>query len=315
MPANVETMAFKGKTPWHGVGTVLTNPSDVDTTLMESGAAWNVSRKKMVLQDDINVKVPGYATVREDNGKVLGIVGEAYRELQNRQAFDFFRPYVENGFARFETAGVLDEGRHVWVLAELLRDPLQIGNDDIVRKFLLLSNSHDGSRAVRVGFTPIRVVCANTLAGALRDKRSQLLRIRHSATTVSTLEKVRETVDVIDQSFKATGVVYAALQGKDINSKDLRRYIKVLINHDKTADESLPPIAKNKIAAVEALFESERQKHGNASGTWWAAYNAYAEYLNYTAGRSTNTRLRSLWLDGADNQRALDEAVSMSLSA
>jgi phage/plasmid-like protein (TIGR03299 family) len=315
MTANVETMAFKGKTPWHGVGNALTDPTSVEATLADAGAGWYVGRRKMVLQNDTSKVVPGYAMVREDNEKILGVVGKSYRELQNSQAFDFFRPYVEGGFARFETAGVLDEGRHIWALAELLRDPIQIGKDDIVRKFLLLSNSHDGSRAVRVGFTPIRVVCANTLAGAIRDKRSQLLRIRHSTTTVSTLEKVRETVDVVDQSFKATAEVYASLQSKDINAKDLRRYIKILFKHAMTPDAGLPGIAKNKINAVEELFENDRQKHGGAGGTWWAAYNAYAEYINYSAGRSTNTRLRSLWLDGGDNQKALDTAIAMALSA
>jgi phage/plasmid-like protein (TIGR03299 family) len=96
--------------------------------------------------------------------------------LQNDQAFQFFDPFVSSGLVTLETAGSLREGKRVWILARIAENSdVGIVGDDIVRKYLLLSNSHDGTTAVRVGFTPIRVVCANTLAMAVRNGQSQLI--------------------------------------------------------------------------------------------------------------------------------------------
>src|SRR6185295_11897446 len=127
--------------------------------------------------------------------------------------------------AQIETAGSLRQGKRVWVLAKINRDPLVIKGNDVVEKYVLLSNSHDGTLAVRVGFTPIRVVCNNTLSMAINSEASKLIRIKHTKNVVSNLESVQEIMNLADQEFQATAEQYRMLTRKDINSKDLEKYI------------------------------------------------------------------------------------------
>src|SRR5262249_27318291 len=121
------------------------------------------------------------AVKRSTDGKVLGVVGPRWQPLQNKDAFNWFDPFLAAGQATLEAAGSLAGGTRVWVLAKLNRDPIVVVPGDEVTKYLLLSNGHDGSLAVRCGFTPIRVVCNNTLQMAHNDRvGSQLIRFTHS---------------------------------------------------------------------------------------------------------------------------------------
>ena len=133
-----------------------------------------------LLTADTLAKVEHKAVRRKTDGKVLGVVGPKYHVLQNRDAFRWFEPFLAAKEAALNTAGSLAEGSRIWVLAKLNRAPLVIAQGDEIEKFILLSHSHDGRLAVRVGFTPIRVVCANTLALAHKKDASNLIRLKHT---------------------------------------------------------------------------------------------------------------------------------------
>src|SRR5262249_54293695 len=154
--------------------------------IKQAGLDWPVELRPLFTAE--GKKAPAFAAVRTDKGSILGVVGEKYRPLQNAEAFKWFQPFLDAGQASLETAGSLAEGKKVWVLAKLNRSPVVIGSGDEVEKFLLLSNGHDGSLAVRVGFTPIRVVCANTLGMAHCGGESQLIRLKHSRHVAENLE-------------------------------------------------------------------------------------------------------------------------------
>src|SRR5690606_14155610 len=151
-----------------------------------------------------------------------------YVPLQNSQAFSFFDPYISSGEALLDTAGSLREGQSIWVLARLNRDPIEITKDDIVEKYLLLSNSHKGGISVRVGFTPIRVVCANTLAIAERAGGSQLIRVTHSTKMVDSLEAIQEVVNAANATFEATAEQYKYLASKQISKGDIEKFVKIV---------------------------------------------------------------------------------------
>ena len=156
MAHEIEKMAFFGETPWHGLGTPLA-PDDVydwQRTCVKAGLAWDVELTPLVTADT-NATVTHRAVRRSSDGKILGVVGPRFCALQNRDAFRWFQPFLDAKEAALHTAGSLCEGSRVWVLAKLNRDPLVIAPGDEVEKFLLLSHGHDGSLAVRVGFTPI----------------------------------------------------------------------------------------------------------------------------------------------------------------
>ena len=123
---------------------------------------------------DKQEKVARYAVRRKTDGRILGTVGPRYTLLQNKDAFQWFQPFLDAQEAALHTAGSLVHGSRIWVLAKLNRDPLVIAEGDEVEKFVLLSHSHDGSLAVRVGFTPIRVVCAEHVGDGPRCRRQQV---------------------------------------------------------------------------------------------------------------------------------------------
>jgi phage/plasmid-like protein (TIGR03299 family) len=301
------------KTPWHRLGVVLNNPPTVAEGMGQAGLDWQVQLRPLFTAD--GRQAPAFATVRTDSDDILGVVGEKYRPLQNAEAFAWFQPFLDSGEASLETAGALAGGRKVWVLAKLSRAPVVVGPGDEVEKFLLLSNGHDGSLAVRVGFTPVRVVCANTLAMAHRGEASQLIRLKHSARVSSNLANVRQTVDAVNARFEATAEQWKLLARKDISQADLRKYVRQVLAPELPPTEDPSARMRNLFEQVFRLFEDGRgQNLPSAAGTAWGAYNAVSEYLGYEAGRSDDTRLSSLWFgEGVRiNQRALQLALDLA---
>ena len=212
MAHEAETMAFFGTNPWHGLGTVLdaADCSDWPAAAKKAGLDWPVELVPLQTADT-NVAVEHRGVRRSTDGKVLGVVGPRYTPLQNTDAFGWFQPFLEAREARLETAGALRGGSRVWVFAKIARDPLVIAPGDEVEKFLLLSHGHDGLLAVRVGFTPIRVVCSNTLAQSHAADASKRNRVRHRGDVVGSLAAIREVLNLANQQFEATADQYRTL--------------------------------------------------------------------------------------------------------
>ena len=145
------------------------------------------------------------ANVRSDTQEVLGVVGPGYTLFQNAQAFEFFDSVVGDRLAIFETAGALKRGRHIWMMARLPQTLRAAGNDEI-HPYVLLANSHDGSRALRMVPTTIRVVCANTLHLVLgRNRGVKSLRITHNATLPRRVEEARRKLGIIGRRVEEFG--------------------------------------------------------------------------------------------------------------
>ena len=312
MPAFVETIAFKGQTPWHGLGKRLSENATTSEFVKESGLDWEVGLKDLFTEDGVGV--PARATYRKTDGSILGVVGPRYTPLQNQDAFDWFQPFIDAGECSLHTAGSLHAGQKVWVLAQLNRDNSEIVPGDDVSKFILLSNSHDGTTAIRVGYTPIRVVCVNTLAMAHNNKNSQLIRVRHTRSSQRNLDAVRDIMDNINMQFEATAEQFRFLASKSFNQKDVRNYVKIMLDIKETDDKDIKTRSRNIMDEVLALVEGPKQSAANVRGTWWAAYNGFNEYLNYSRGRTEDNRLDSLWFGPSanDNTKALATALEFA---
>ena len=219
MPAVVEQMMFVGATPWHGLGNKVDADIGVEDAIVSAGLDWEVGLKDLQTVD--GVPVSHRATYRKTDGSILGVVGPRYTPLQNKDAFDWFQPFLDAGECGIHTAGSLHSGQKVWVLAQLNRDNSEIVRGDEVCKFILLSNSHDGTTAIRVGYTPIRVVCVNTLAMAHNNTNSKLIRIRHTRSSKNNLEQVRDIMDNINAQFDATAEQFRFLASKNFNQADM----------------------------------------------------------------------------------------------
>ena len=309
----VEQMMFVGATPWHGLGNKLDEAPTISEAIAAAGLDWEVGLKDLVTTD--GQPVPARATYRKTDDSILGVVGPRYTPLQNDAAFNWFQPFLDAGECNLHTAGSLHNGQKVWVLAQLNRDNSEIVKGDEVGKFILLSNSHDGTTAIRVGYTPIRVVCANTMAVAhSKGSGSKLIRIRHTASSKVNLENVRDIMDNINAEFDATAEQYRFLASKNFNQADVRRYVKVMLDIEGTPDEQIKTRTRNIMDDILATIEGPKQNMPGVRGTYWAAYNGYNEYLNYTKGRTADNRIDSLWfgLNANDNAKALQTAVQFA---
>lgn len=308
----IENMFAVGAAPWHHLGTTMHEAPDIETGLKLAGLDWRVHLEPVFLAD--GTRAPAMATVRDCDRRLLGIVGPRFRPLQNGDAFAFFEPLLASGEVRLESAGSLRGGQRVWVLARIMRDPVVVVPvaDDVVRPYLLVANGHDGTMALRVGFTPIRVVCANTLALAIEPGVSRLLRVRHHARATDALGAIRDTLDLAMAQFRASSEQYRLLARAQVSATDLRAYVLRVLRPAPDADTAeRDPL----VAEITKLFEYGRgNTHAAITGTWWAAFNAVTEYLAHVRGRHAERRLDGLWFGEAArlNRRALDVAVEMA---
>ena len=345
MVNGVASMAYVGATPWHGGGKNVTDTDamyDSVKFMQAAGLDWTAEKRQLLrtitvkTQDAFGVdtesvkSVPAEAweVVRSTDGKVLAdMVGARYTVLQNKEAFGWFQPFLDAKEAALHTGGALFEGSRIWALAKLNRDPMEIAAGDIVEKYVMLSHSHDGSLAVRVGFTPIRVVCNNTLAMAHKSDASKLIRLKHSKKIHTNLENLRDVMNLMNQEFEATAEQYRLLQRKSINQADLRKYVKMVFevdapdeaiwgeNRTKEMKELCSERTRNIMEEVLELVETGKGNNlPSVRGTYWTAYNGLNEHLGYVNGRNEDNRLNSLWFgtNANMNARALKLAVDMA---
>ncbi len=190
MSANVETMFFAGRQkPWHGLGVQVEGALSSEEALIRAGLNWSVVQRPILT--DTGIQVEGYkANIRDSDDKVLGVVTARYRIVQNRDAFNFTDDLLGKG-VRYETAGSLQEGRRVWLLAKLPAAYIVAG--DRISPYLVFTNAHDGSGAIRVAMTPIRVVCQNTLNLAL-STATRSWSANHTGDINLKLEDAKETL-------------------------------------------------------------------------------------------------------------------------
>lgn len=324
MAHEIENMMYVGDTPWHGLGTRFVEPPSLDDAMVAAGLDWKVEINPIFdhwggeIPDKYSisrkVKVDG-GILGENELAHLGIVGGRYEPLQNVDAFKWFEPFLDDGLATIETAASLKQGKRVFVLAKIKGDPDVIGKNDEVSRYILLSNSHDGKQAVRAGFTPIRVVCANTLSWAIKDKSSSLIRVNHSAQLKDNLEALRNTMNLANQQFEANAEQFRWLASRQINFYDLKEYIKVSLELQTSVKANGQERENNALNKVISLFEGGRGSDlATAKGTYWGAYNAVNEYLGYFQGKGQETRVNSLFFGRGNlfNKKALNTAMAMA---
>jgi phage/plasmid-like protein (TIGR03299 family) len=314
MVAEVESMAYAGAVPWHGKGEPISEEDgrSCERTIVKSGLNWLVEKVRLMTFDTREV-VNRYATRRVSDRKILGDnVGPRFHILQNPEAFRWFQPFLDAGLAVLHTAGSLRGGTIIWVLAKLNRDPLVITPGDEVDKYVLLSHAHDTRLSIRVGFTPVRTVCWNTLALAHDSDASKLIRVRHTKSMHANLANLREAMNLANAEFEASAELYQKLAHRDINQNDVVKYVKLALG---VTDPKPSTRMLNTIEEILRLHEEGKGANiPGVRGTLWGAYNAFTEYLSYQRGHSIDARLDSLWYGEGRrmNQTALDAALAMA---
>ena len=313
-------------TPWHGLGEVK---GDVDIFDLHRIMGWKVEKFSLQTvaavvngQEILPMDTDAYATVRmprntDEKHIVLGAgLKKGYKVLQNEELIEIVQPFVEKGCA-IETAGTLKNGQRVWIMLRLAKD-LHVGNDDVIQRYIMVSNDHTGSQAARFGCVGIRVVCQNTLNVAeSASAANKLIRVMHTGDVNENLKTVASMLDHVNGNFKNYSIDLNALAKKGVSVKDLKRYIENCYFGHWTAEQKKDN--GNRIALVDKkvteLFESGAGSDLSSSkGTWYGAYQAVNNHLNHNRDVALDKRLPSLvWGDRAIlDKRALRFAMQMA---
>lgn len=319
--AGQASMFYVGEPPWHWLGTRFERPPrDSSEAIHAARLNWRV-RKAPLLAQDPNGNIPvadKYAIVREDRRIVLGVVSGEYQPLQNEEAFRFFDGIIDIGAAEYETAGALGNGEKIWILVKMKAEPMLIAGFDEVQKYLLLFNSHDGSSSVHIRFTPIRVVCQNTLTVAMREG-TRLRAIVHRHGLHRHLEEARQLLESIVNTYRDIERHFTLMARVKVDEKRLQEYIEAVFPLPKTttemgAKEKHEQVLSLRNKAARLFTDGMGNRNPAIEGTLWAAYNAVTELIDhkYWQRRHPKDLLRDIWLgEGSKIKvRAYREAVA-----
>lgn len=323
MSANVEQMMYNNKNgkPWHKEGNAVDGLSTSAEAIGKAGLDWRAELKP--LQTEGGIEVPqSKAVVRSTDNKVLGVVGNRYRPLQNKEAFGFFDEIVGAEQAIYETAGSLNGGKKVWLLAKM-PDFIQVGGgDDVIEKYVLLSNSHDGSSPVHVLTTPVRVVCSNTLNLALSRKNSRRMSVRHTESMNERMKEAEKILGLVNNIYSQVDSIFNEMANKQLNTKQMENYFVDVFGRDEegkptTTTENLiwhnPDVEGSGIIS-KLIDEGAGSDIKGVRGSVWGAYNVMTEFFDHHKGYSKNTeQLDAIWYgSGATKkEKAYKEAVKL----
>jgi phage/plasmid-like protein (TIGR03299 family) len=311
-------MAYVGEAPWHGLGVRLEEPATSAAAMEAAGLDYEIELERLVTPS--GVAVPHrFAVVRQDTRQALGTVGRGYRPIQNAEAFDFLDELVGEGAVRFDTAGALGQGERVWMLAQVPGELRVRGTDDVSHKFLLLSNSHDGSSSLRMFFTPVRVVCQNTLTFAHRLGLESGVTISHRGDIRTRLDEARMLLGIAQSRFMQLGSQMDRLAARPLRVGETEEYFRALYP-DRHSDER--GRAKAIRQRLQLLFEEGRgQDLPGVRHTAWAAVNAVTEYVDHyrptraaEASTRRDRRLASAWFGSGAQLKLLAWETALDLA-
>ena len=310
MAALVETMYSTREKPWHGLGTVVREAPASEDALRLAGLDWNVVQE--AIYTPFREKIEGFkANVRDTDRKVLGVVSDRYKVVQNVEAFSFTDELLGHG-VRYETAGSLSGGRRVWLLARLPREYIIAG--ERISPYLVFSNTHDGSGSVKVAVTPVRVVCNNTLNLALETAQRSFSMV-HTGNISDKITEARDTLFKAESYMDRLGAEFEQLHQQKVTDAEVQKYIELLIPMESNATRTQE---KN----VNRLRENLAMRYYDAPDLQTVGKNAYrflnavsdfathAEPLRRTANYNENLFSRTV-----DGNPLIDRAYQLVKSA
>lgn len=312
----VETMAYAGEVPWHGLGVSVSNDLTPNQMMEKAGLDWTVQKvDSFVRVGDKEIATGQQALVRSSDNKILTNVGKDWNPVQNEEAFEFFSEYVLAGDMEMHTAGSLKEGKMVWALAKV-KESFDILGGDQVDSYLLFSNPHEYGKSIDVRFTPIRVVCNNTLTMSLHAQANNSVKINHRSEFNADL--VKETLGIAHEKFAKYKETAEFLASKRYSAEALIQYYNEIFprSYDKNRKvEKFEDLTRTAQDAVGVLHTQPGAEF--AEGSWWQALNSVTFLTDHKMGRSTDSRLTSSWF-GVNQSRkvkAINKAIEYAEAA
>jgi len=295
----VETMAYAGQVPWHGLGVPVSNDLTPAQMMDKAGLDWKVREVESFIEFDGKRMPTGLKSlVRETDGRILTNVGENWNPVQNETAFEFFSEFVMAGDMEMHTAGSLKDGQMVWALAKVKSD-FELFGGDRVESYLLFSNPHQYGKSIDVRFTPIRVVCNNTLTLSLDQKAEKSVRIGHRVEFDPS--SVKEALGIAAKKLNTYKDMAEFLGKKRFTTDSYIEYLNTVF--PRTADKkvqgkdlSIDTLSRNAKLAHDSLESQPGAEY--AEGSWWQAFNSVTFITDHVQGRNSDNRLYSSWFGG-----------------
>ena len=315
---------------WHGLGQIVKDYPTSAEALKFAGLNYEVEKRNLFtygddanpntdpeIDDDVvmewRIDVPNFfATVRTDNDAVLGVVGKDYQIVQNVDAFNFFDAIVGGDGIQYETAGALGKGERIFITAKL-PGYIKVGNNDMTEKYLFLTTSHDGFGSITAAFTPVRIVCNNTLNAALRNCTGSI-KIRHTANAKDRLAEAHRVMGISNKMSDELEGIFNQWAKVRITDQQVQRLIQLAMVPNKEVLENikdgnldeLSTAFSNVCSSVyEYAMTSPSQQQETTKGTVFGAYNAVTGYFqnvrNYKDG---DAKVKSLLFGGTAQLRA-----------
>lgn len=310
MAAEIETMFYTREKPWHGLGVRVENALSSQDALVAAGLGWDVEQRKIYTED--GYAIPGYfANVRSSDHHALGVVTKRYKIVQNHEAFAFTDALLGKG-VRYETAGSLKGGRKTWILARL---PKQYRlAEDVTMPYLVFSNSHDGSAAIKVAMTPVRVVCNNTLNLALQDA-DRIWSANHTGDIDSKLEDARMTLFMAENYMNELAKESTRLSRKKVSDAEVEEYIKMLLPIATDATETMEQNVKKmrEDLRIRYYFAPDLQDTGKNQ---YRFINAVSDFATHAKPlRETRQYRENLFLKTMEGNPVIDKAYRIMAAA
>ena len=321
------SFATNGEVAWHGLGQVVDKAMTAEEAIKQANLDYEVNKTEIyagIKTENDKIYLPykeKFATYRTDTNETLGLVGGRYEIVQNKEAFGFFDAIIDKGEAIFETAGCLGKGERIFVTAKLPNDFTVKGEE--CNKYLLLTNSHDGSSSIMVGFTSIRVVCNNTLQASLKNLENKVS-IQHKGNAKEKLAEAYRVMEIASKYMNEVDEVFNQMAKTKIEDDNLKKYIEDVMKSDylvkksvvsEELKEEVSTRLKNQVERIyEFALTHPTQTTEAAKGTVWGAYNAISGYFNYEVNfDSAEEKFTSQYFGSANKKivKAFDKALQL----
>lgn len=306
--AHMVESAFYAKEPaWHGLGVVVEGTLSSGDALVTSGLDWEVVPEPIYLKDGIEVPNK-IANVRATDRKVLGVVSDRYKLVQNREAFAFVDDLLENDLepVRFESAGSLAEGRRIWLLAHM---PARMILGDEIIPYIVFANSHDGSMAITAAMTPTRVVCQNTLTLAIK-KAPRSWSICHKGDIQGKQKQAAETLRLSVKYMDSLEKTAEEYQQKKLTPATMSDIMAIMFPEDPDAsNRENGNILDQKKQFLDIYAKALVTDLAQFKGDAWGLYNGFADYATHAKPmRETKNFKESRFASFIDGNKILEKA-------
>ena len=302
-------MAYAGQKPWHNLGTEVPADLTPDQMLEAAGLNWEVEKIKAYAKvGGKNIDVGRSALVRKMDNKILDIVSNDWNPVQNSEAFEFFNDFIAEGDMEMHTAGSLADGQIVWALAKV-KDGFDLFGGDEVESYLHFTNFHKYGFSTDVRFTPIRVVCNNTLTLSLNTKVERFVKISHRREFNG--DNVKLMLGIAQEKLAKYKEMAAFLGTKRYTNENMVNYFKRVfpVAGGPDAKKELSKNAKVALSVVDTQPGADF-----ARGSFWQLFNAVSYNVDHLMGRTQDSRLQSAWYGSNRNvkTKALETALEMA---